>query len=123
MGDTEKRCPLGEKSMRLTAQQQAVVNHNYGPALVFAVAGAGKTTALEERIARLVAERIFAPERILAAAYNTAVKEELGARLRRHAGCAAVEVMTLHALGLRAVRLAWEAELLPHFKRKAFQET
>lgn len=109
--------------MRLTAQQQAVVNHNYGPALVFAVAGAGKTTTLEQRIARLVGERIFAPERILAAAYNTAVREELGARLRRHAGCAQVEVMTLHALGLRAVKMAWEAGLLPQLKRKAFTET
>lgn len=110
-------------SMQLTPQQRAVVNHTYGPALVFAVAGAGKTTALEQRIVRLVRERIFAPERILAAAYNTAVKEELGARLRRHRGCAEVGVMTLHALGLRAVRLAWEAGLLPHLKRSAFQET
>ena len=109
--------------MRLTPQQQAVVNHNYGPALVFAVAGAGKTTALEQRIVRLVHERIFAPERILAAAYNTAVRAELGARLRRHKGCATVEVMTLHALGLRAVRMAWEAGLLPHLPRAAFQET
>ncbi len=110
-------------SMRLTPQQQAVVNHTYGPALVFAVAGAGKTTALEQRIKRLVHERVFAPQRILAVAYNTAVKAELGARLRRHAGCAPVEVMTLHALGLRAVRLAWEAGLLPHLTRTAFQET
>ena len=108
--------------IHLTLQQQAVVNHNYGPALVFAVAGAGKTTALAQRIARLVGERIFAPQRILAAAYNLAVKDELGARLRRTEGCAAVEVMTLHALGLRAVRLAWEAGLLPRLKRNAFGE-
>jgi DNA helicase-2/ATP-dependent DNA helicase PcrA len=108
--------------MRLTPQQQAVVNHTYGPALVFAVAGAGKTTALEQRIVRLVQEGIFAPGRILAAAYNLAVKNELGARLRRHEGCAAVEVVTLHALGLRAVRLAWEAGLLPSLRRSAFGE-
>lgn len=109
--------------MRLTPQQQAVVNHTYGPALVFAVAGAGKTTALEQRIVRLVREGIFAPERILAAAYNTAVKEEMGARLRRQRGCGEVAVMTLHALGLRAVRFAYEAGLLPQLKRSAFQET
>lgn len=108
--------------LQLTPQQQAVVNHTYGPALVFAVAGAGKTTALEQRIVRLVQEGIFAPQRILAAAYNTAVKEELGARLRRHRGCEQVEVVTLHALGLRAVRLAWEAGLLPHLQRSAFQQ-
>lgn len=107
---------------RLTPQQQAVVNHTYGPALVFAVAGAGKTTALEHRIKRLVQEGIFAPQRILAAAYNTAVREELGTRLRGHAGCDQVAVLTLHALGLRAVRLAWEMGLLPHLKRNAFGE-
>jgi DNA helicase-2/ATP-dependent DNA helicase PcrA len=107
--------------MQLTPQQQAVVNHTYGPALVFAVAGAGKTTALEARIVRLVQEGIFPPEQILAAAYNTAVRDELGARLRQR-GCQEVEVTTLHALGLRAVRLAWEAGLLPHLQASAFQQ-
>jgi DNA helicase-2/ATP-dependent DNA helicase PcrA len=109
--------------MRLTPQQQAVVDHTYGPALVFAVAGAGKTTALEHRIKRLVQEGIFAPARILAAAYNTAVKEELAARLAAHAGCAGVQVMTLHALALSAVRLAWQTGLLPSLKANAFAET
>lgn len=107
--------------IRLTPQQQAVVAHTYGPALVFAVAGAGKTTALEARIVRLVRERVFAPERILAAAYNTAVKAELSARLRGQRGCRAVEVVTLHALGLRAIRMAFDAGLLPHLQRRAFQ--
>ena len=108
--------------MQLTLQQQAVVNHNYGPALVFAVAGAGKTTALEHRIARLVREGIFAPRRILAAAYNLAVKQELETRLDAFPGGNQVQVMTLHALGLRAVRLAWEAGLLPHLARNAFEQ-
>jgi DNA helicase II / ATP-dependent DNA helicase PcrA len=108
--------------MQLTLQQQAVVNHNYGPALVFAVAGAGKTTALEHRIARLVREGIFAPRRILAAAYNLTVKQELETRLQAFPGGNQVQVMTLHALGLRAVRLAWEAGLLPHLARNAFEQ-
>jgi DNA helicase-2/ATP-dependent DNA helicase PcrA len=108
--------------MQLTAQQQAVVNHNYGPALVFAVAGAGKTTALEQRIARLVREGIFAPQRILAAAYNVAVKQELATRLQAYAGGNEVAVMTLHALGLRAVRMAWRAGLLPHLNAESFEQ-
>jgi DNA helicase II / ATP-dependent DNA helicase PcrA len=48
---------------QLTPQQQAVVGHEDGPALVFAVAGAGKTTAMVHRIERLVRERRFAPKR------------------------------------------------------------
>ena len=46
---------------QLTAQQGAIVGHNHGPALVFAVAGAGKTTAMAHRIGRLVADRVFPP--------------------------------------------------------------
>lgn len=42
-----------------TREQQAVVNHNYGPAIVEAVAGAGKTTTIVHRIARLVEEGVF----------------------------------------------------------------
>jgi DNA helicase II / ATP-dependent DNA helicase PcrA len=49
--------------LQLTPQQQAVVGHEDGPALVFAVAGAGKTTAMVHRIERLVRERRFAPKR------------------------------------------------------------
>jgi DNA helicase II / ATP-dependent DNA helicase PcrA len=36
-------------SLTLTDQQQAVVDHPLGPALVFAAAGAGKTTAMVHR--------------------------------------------------------------------------
>ncbi|MCB0162060.1 MAG: UvrD-helicase domain-containing protein, partial [Caldilineaceae bacterium] len=57
-------------TLALTPQQQAIVNHDTGPALVYAVAGAGKTTAMVHRIARLVGDRIFAPERILATSFN-----------------------------------------------------
>ena len=64
--------------MRLTDQQQIVVNHNDGPALVFAVAGAGKTTAMVHRIERLVREKIFAPEQILATSFGRANVTDLG---------------------------------------------
>ena len=55
---------------QLTAQQRAIVAHDQGPALVFAVAGAGKTTAMAHRIARLVAERVFPAPQILATTFK-----------------------------------------------------
>ena len=35
---------------QLTEEQQEIVKHDQGPALVFAVAGAGKTTSMVGRI-------------------------------------------------------------------------
>ena len=41
----------------LTDEQRAVVDHGEGPALVYAVAGAGKTTSMVYRIQALVRDR------------------------------------------------------------------
>lgn len=57
-------------AVELTDEQRAIVNHEYGPARVFAVAGAGKTTAMVYRIQRLVQMGVFAPERILASSFS-----------------------------------------------------
>lgn len=102
--------------MQLTPQQQAIVNHNLGPALVFAVAGAGKTTAMVHRIARLVREGVFPPERILATSFNKAANDEMIARLRTHPGGDRVHVKTLHALGYLIVREAHRRGRLPHVR-------
>jgi DNA helicase-2/ATP-dependent DNA helicase PcrA len=69
-------------AIQLTDEQQQVVNHNHGPALVFAVAGAGKTTAMVHRIARLSRERIFAPQRILATSFSRAAVQDIHKALR-----------------------------------------
>lgn len=102
--------------MHLTPQQQAIVDHNLGPALVFAVAGAGKTTAMVQRIARLVREGVFRPEQILATSFNRAANEEITARLKAHPGGDRVQVRTLHALGYLIVRGAHRRKLLPHVR-------
>ena len=93
-------------TLALTPQQQAIVNHDTGPALVYAVAGAGKTTAMVHRIARLVADRVFAPERILATSFNRDANAQIQAALAQRRGCDQVQVRTLHALGYSIVRMA-----------------
>lgn len=89
--------------VQLTEQQQAVVAHNEGPALVFAVAGAGKTTAMVHRIERLVREGVFAPERILATSFGRSNAQDLRQSLNAWPHCAAVRASTLHALGRRII--------------------
>lgn len=109
-----------QTKLKLTAQQTAIVNHNLGPALVFAVAGAGKTTAMEHRIGRLVREGVFAPRQILAAAYNKSAADKLSRRLSQWPGCTEVKVATLHALGRSIVLAAFEKGYLPYLQKGAF---
>ena len=93
---------------QLTPEQRAVVEHEHGPAVVLGVAGSGKTTVLVYRVARLLEKGLFEPDRILIAALNAATAADLRKRLARHPGSQSVQVITLHALGLAAVRTAYD---------------
>jgi len=109
-------------AIHLTPQQQAIVAHNHGPALVFAVAGAGKTTAMVQRIARLVREGVFPPEQILATSFNKAANSEIEAKLKQHPGGERVQVKTLHALGYLITREAHRRGYLPQVNPQALKE-
>jgi len=100
-------------NLKLTKEQQEVVDHTLGTALVFAVAGAGKTTAMVHRIEKLVRENIFPPERILATSFAKSNVNDLKDALRAWPHCRPVEVRTLHSLGLNIVRLAQQEGHLP----------
>ena len=91
---------------KLTEEQQAIVAHDLGPALVFAVAGAGKTTAMTHRIERLVREQIFPASAILATSFSKASVKDIKTALGRWPHCGSVQVQTLHAVGLGILRLA-----------------
>ncbi len=99
--------------IQLTDQQRQIVAHERGPALVFAVAGAGKTTAMVHRVERLVREGVFAPGRILVSSFNRSAVDEIGRAMERWPHCRPVARHTLHALGLRIVRDAARGGLLP----------
>ena len=86
--------------------------HDQGPALVFAVAGAGKTTALVHRLERLVRERVFEARKILATSFSRMAVEDLKRSLSRWPHTQGVQVSTLHALGYRIVRKAASEGLL-----------
>ncbi len=93
-------------TFKLTPQQQAIVDHDEGPAVVFAVAGSGKTTAMVHRIERLIRQEIFTPKDILATSFNKAANDSVIDRLKTWEHCSGVEVRTLHALGFIILREA-----------------
>ncbi len=103
---------LIDKMLQLTPEQQAIVAHDKGPALVFAVAGAGKTTAMVHRIERLVRERIFRPERILATSFSRATVDDVSKALKAWPGCSRVQAVTLHSLGWRVLNRAQSLGLI-----------
>ncbi|MBX3012872.1 MAG: ATP-dependent helicase [Caldilineaceae bacterium] len=109
-------------TVQLTMQQRAIVAHNHGPALVFAVAGAGKTTAMAQRIRRLVQEQVFAPHQILATTFNRSAAQELRSRMATTAACAQVDIRTLHSLGGAIVTRAQQRGYLPYLKPQAFAQ-
>ena len=89
--------------MKATKEQQAVIEHEQGRAVVFAVAGSGKTTTVVKRINRLIGECGHNPKRILATTFSRFARNQLEHKLADEEFCEGVEVATLHAVALRIV--------------------
>lgn len=96
--------------MDWTAEQRAIIDHPLGAhALVHAAPGAGKTTTLVGRVARLVEQADVG--RIRVVMFNKAIQETFAARLER-AGISGVKVTTFDALGLEVLARARNLGLL-----------
>ena len=63
--------------MELTTEQQRVIEHPAGRhARVLAVAGAGKTTTMVQRVLHLIGERGVSPDRVLVIMFNTLARHD-----------------------------------------------
>lgn len=67
-----------------TLEQQRIINHTDGHALVFAVAGSGKTTTMIQCILHLVREAGVRPNRILACTYSREAAAIISQRLQQY---------------------------------------
>jgi DNA helicase-2/ATP-dependent DNA helicase PcrA len=91
---------------RFTEAQQRVITHRSGPMLAGAVAGAGKSTTLVERVAQLVASGT-PMNRILLCAFNVDAAADLNRKLKKRLGMRGQEVevaRTLHSVALAVWR-------------------
>jgi len=91
----ERPCPAPPT---LTPAQRAVVAHDGGPAVVVAVAGAGKTTTMVARVRARVARRRIDPDRLLVVSFSRAAIAAVRGQLRDDPALAGVEVRTFHSL-------------------------
>ncbi len=103
--------------MQLTDEQQRIVHHDTGPAIVYAVAGAGKSTTLAHRVVRLVKARGVAPSRILVCSFSRETVGDIRAKIEA-LGVAGTHCVTFNALGRRLVQQAVSAGHWPAFDEK-----
>ncbi len=81
-------------------RQYAAIEHVWGPMLVIAGAGTGKTTVLIRRIARLIQQGHARPEEILAVTYTDNAAREMQERVRAEicgTDVSRLQVTTFHA--------------------------
>ncbi|MBL7545864.1 MAG: ATP-dependent helicase [Bdellovibrionaceae bacterium] len=90
----------------LNPEQQRAVAHNYGPLLILAGAGSGKTTVLVSRTGRLIAEGISKAEEILVLTFTNKAARELKHRVTVKVGKAAKKISagTFHSFGLQLIK-------------------
>lgn len=95
--------------MNATSEQQAVIDHRQGHALVSAVAGSGKTDVLVARTKVMLSEGID-PESMLILMFNKSAQVVFQERLSegQSEGAVLPSVMTFHALGLRILDIWYD---------------
>lgn len=100
--------------MNATPEQQAVIDHRQGHALVSAVAGSGKTDVLVARTKVMLAEGID-PDSMLILMFNKSAQEVFQERLAegQDEGASLPSVLTFHALGLRILDIWYDRKKLP----------
>lgn len=98
---------------RLTDEQQAVVDHDDGHAIVSAVAGSGKTATLIARIERLLHDGA-APSRLLVLQFNREARDSFEKRLAEVCADGGLpQVETYHSFALKAVNRLQSRGYLP----------
>lgn len=90
----------------LNLEQIEAVNHNYGPLLILAGAGSGKTTVLVSRTGRLIDENVSHAGKICVLTFTNKAARELKHRVQDKVGTLAKGLVagTFHSFGLQLLR-------------------
>lgn len=102
----------------LNPEQQKAVKHNYGPLLILAGAGSGKTTVLVSRTGRLISERVAQAQEICVLTFTNKAARELKHRVSAKLGNTGKGLWagTFHSFGLQILRRFHKhANLSPYF--------
>ncbi|MGZ3770358.1 MAG: ATP-dependent helicase [Bdellovibrio sp.] len=102
----------------LNPEQQKAVIHNYGPLLILAGAGSGKTTVLVSRTGRMISERVAQAQEICVLTFTNKAARELKHRVGLKLGNAGKGLWagTFHSFGLQILRRFHKhAGLSPYF--------
>lgn len=100
--------------MNATPEQQAVIDHRQGHALVSAVAGSGKTDVLVARTKVMLSEGVD-PDSMLILMFNKSAQEVFLERLAdgHDEETSLPSVLTFHALGLRILDIWYDRKRVP----------
>lgn len=103
----------------LNPEQVKAVEHDYGPLLILAGAGSGKTTVLVSRTGRLIADKIARAEDICVLTFTNKAAKELKHRVSARVGNQVKKGLwagTFHSFGLQILRrFHKQAGLSPYF--------
>ena len=91
--------------MQLTEEQRDIVTHYQGAAIVYAVAGAGKSTTMAYRVQHLVNTHGVDPQRILVCSFSKATVNDIQQKIA-NLGVPRVACYTFNALGRKIVQKA-----------------
>jgi len=96
-----------QHSEKLNDAQQEAVKSSFGPLLVIAGPGTGKTKTLVERIVWLITEKFVSPQAILAVTFSNRAAQEMANRIETILSRKKVqkrpEITTFHKLGLKII--------------------
>lgn len=100
----------------LNEEQQIAVLHDYGPMLILAGAGSGKTTTLVARTGRLIDEGVANPENICVLTFTNKAAKELKNRVsKRLPSSDKLWTGTFHSFGVRTIRTYYKQLGLPKY--------
>lgn len=111
--------------MQLTDEQRQIVRHHRGPAIVYAVAGAGKSTTMAHRVQHLVQQHAVEPPRILVCSFSRETVADIRRKIEA-LGVSGVQCQTFNALGRRIMQQAihcghWPAFDESHIEHRSSQ--